>query len=136
MRGSERVPHDGMLVPTRMASTVDDQLSWARFHLGDGKAEDGTPILAERSLRMMQDATVACTGNALGDAIGISWLLRDVDGVRVVAHGGNTSGQDSIFEMVPERRFALTSLTNSGPNGSEFNEAIYRWAFDDTSTSA
>ncbi len=36
----------------------------------------------------MQDPTVACAGNALGDAVGISWLLRDVEGARVVAHGG------------------------------------------------
>jgi hypothetical protein len=32
--------------------------------------------------------------------------------------------------MVPERRFAITSLTNCGPNGSEFNEEITRWAFE------
>ena len=32
--------------------------------------------------------------------------------------------------MVPERRFAITSLTNCGPNGGEFNEEIMRWAFE------
>jgi hypothetical protein len=32
--------------------------------------------------------------------------------------------------MVPQRSFAITSLTNCGPNGSEFNELIYRWAFE------
>lgn len=43
---------------------------------------------------------------------------------------GDTTGQHSIFEMVPEQHFAITSLTNCGPNGSEFNEEIRRWAFD------
>lgn len=113
-----------------MASNVADQLAWARFHLGDGTAPDDTPILSEELLRRMQEPTVSDPGNALGDAVGISWLLREVEGTRVVAHGGNTSGQHSIFEMVPERRFAITSLTNCGPNGSEFNEGITRWAFD------
>jgi len=113
-----------------MASNVGDQLAWARFHMGDGSATDGTRVLSEEMLRRMQQPTVECPGNALGDAVGISWLLRDQDGMQVVAHGGDTSGQHSIFEMVPERRFAITSLTNCGPNGGEFNEEIMRWAFE------
>jgi CubicO group peptidase (beta-lactamase class C family) len=113
-----------------LSSNVTDQLEWARFHLGDGTAPEGTRILSEALLREMQQPTVSCPGNALGDSVGISWLLRDVEGARVVAHGGSMVGQHSIFEMVPERRFAITSLTNCGPNGPEFNEQIYRWAFE------
>ena len=111
-------------------TTVADQLTWARFHLGDGTAKDGARVLSERVLKGMQQPTVQCPGNALGEAIGISWLLRDVEGLRIVAHGGDTAGQHSTFEMVPERHFAITSLTNCGPNGGEFNERITRWAFD------
>ena len=110
-------------------TTVADQLTWARFHLGDGTARDGTRVLSELMLERMRQPTVQCPGNALGDAIGISWLLRDVEGLRIVAHGGDTVGQHSTFEMVPERQFAITSLTNCGPNGGEFNERITRWAF-------
>jgi CubicO group peptidase (beta-lactamase class C family) len=113
-----------------MATDVRDQLAWARFHMGDGVAPDRSRLLSEETMRRMQTPTIECPGNALGDAVGISWLLRDVEGVRVVAHGGDTTGQHSIFEMVPERRFAITSLTNCGPNGSEFNELISRWAFE------
>jgi CubicO group peptidase (beta-lactamase class C family) len=112
-----------------LSSNLADQLTWARFHLGDGTSPDGMRVLTEELVRRMQVPTVSDPGNALGDAVGISWLLRDVGGMRVVAHGGDTSGQHSIFEMVPERRFAITSLTNCGPNGSEFNEEIIRWAF-------
>jgi CubicO group peptidase (beta-lactamase class C family) len=111
-------------------TTVADQLTWARFHLGDGAAKDGTRVLSEQMLHRMQQPTVECPGNALGDSVGISWLLRDVEGLRVVAHGGDTAGQHSTFEMVPEKRFAITSLTNCDPNGGEFNERITRWAFE------
>ena len=113
-----------------MASDVRDQLAWARFHMGDGTAPDGSRLLSADTMRRMQTPTIECPGNARGDAVGISWLLRDVEGVRVVGHGGDTTGQHSIFEMVPERRFAITSLTNCGPNGSEFNELVSRWAFE------
>lgn len=111
-------------------TTVADQLIWARFHMGDGTAKDGTRVLSEQMLKRMQEPTVECPGNALGDAVGISWMLRDVEGLRVVAHGGDTAGQHSTFEMVPEKSFAVTSLTNCGPNGAEFNERITRWAFE------
>jgi CubicO group peptidase (beta-lactamase class C family) len=113
-----------------LASSVTDQLAWARFHMGDGTAPDGARVVEAETLRRMQRPTVECPGNALGDAVGISWLLRDVEGVRVVAHGGDTAGQHSIFEMVPDQGFAITSLTNCGPNGGEFNEKIFRWAFE------
>ena len=113
-----------------ISSSVTDQLAWAQFHLGDGTAPDGTRLLSEGLLRSMQVPTVLCPGNDLGDAIGISWLLRDVEETRVVAHGGGTAGQHSRFEMVPERGFAITSLVNCGPNGPEFNEEILRWAFE------
>jgi CubicO group peptidase (beta-lactamase class C family) len=110
-------------------TTVADQLTWARFHMGDGTAKEGTRVLSEEMLKRMRQPTVECPGNALGDAVGISWLLRDVEGLRIVAHGGDTMGQHSTFEMVPEKGFAITSLTNCGPNGGEFNERITRWAF-------
>jgi len=123
--GRYAAPMGGML-----AASVRDQVAWARFHMGDGTAADGTRVLSEATLRRMQEPTAECPGNALGDAVGISWLIRDQDGLKVVAHGGDTVGQHSIFEMVPERTFAITSLTNCGPNGGEFNEQIVRWAFE------
>lgn len=112
-----------------ISGTVGDLIAWARFHLGDGRAADGSRILSEEVLRRMQQPTVETPGSALGDAVGISWLLRDVDGgVRLVSHGGDTIGQHSAFTMVPERGFAVASLTNCGPNGPQLNEEIVRWA--------
>ena len=112
------------------SSNAGDQIAWARFHMGDGRAPDGTRILSEETLKLMQQPTVEAPGSALGDKIGITWMLRDVDGVRIVGHGGDTIGQHSGFEMVPKRQFAITSLTNCGPNGSQFNEEIVKWALE------
>ena len=113
-----------------ITSNAEDLIRWARFHLGDGRAADGTRVLPAELLRSMQQPTAQSPGNAVGDAVGISWWLRDVGGVRVVAHGGNTLGQDSAFDMVPERDFAVISLANSSPNGNQFSERIRRWAFE------
>ena len=113
-----------------ISSNAGDLIRWARFHLGDGLAHDGSRVLSAELLRRMQQATADCPGNAVGEAVGISWWLRDVDGVRLVSHGGNTIGQDSDFFMVPERDFAVVTLSNSSPNGSQLNKQIGRWALE------
>jgi CubicO group peptidase (beta-lactamase class C family) len=111
-----------------ISSNSGDLIKWARFHLGDGRAADGTRVLSEELLGKMKEPTFEMPGSALGDAVGISWLLRDIDGVRIVSHGGDTIGHHSDFVMVPERDFAISSLTNCGPNGNQFNDEIVRWA--------
>src|SRR3954452_4225417 len=113
-----------------MSANLADQFAWARFHLGDGKAADGSQFLPTEIVRRMQQPTVQCAGSAIGDAVGISWLIREVEGVRIVMHGGTTNGQHSEFVMVPERNFALVSMTNCGPNGPQLNESLQKWAFE------
>lgn len=113
-----------------MSATARDQIAWARFHLGDGTAPDGTRLLQKATLEKMREPTASMVGSALGDHVGISWLLRDVDGVRLVTHGGTTHGQHSEFLMVPERNFAIISMTNSGPNGPQLNNELGRWALE------
>ena len=113
-----------------MSATIGDQLTWARFHLGDGTAADGTRVLPLELLQRMQQPHADMAGSALGDAVGISWLLKDVAGTRLVGHGGTTSGQYSTFSMVPSRGFAVTCLSNCGPNGPQLNQAVAKWALE------
>ncbi len=134
---------DGTITPSRvwaipranaaaggMSATAADQIRWARFHLGDGTTWDGTRLLSTETLHRMQQPTVSMPGSALGDHVGISWLLRDVDGLRLVTHGGTTHGQHSEFVLAPERNFALISMTNCGPNGPQFNDKLLEWALE------
>jgi len=103
-----------------LVSSVSDQLRWARFHLDGGD-------LARR----MQEPTVELHGSTLGDAIGLGWFLRDVDGVRTVGHGGSTNGQFANLLLVPGREFAVVALSNAGPDsGLEFNQDVLRWALE------
>jgi CubicO group peptidase (beta-lactamase class C family) len=112
------------------SATLGDQLAWARFHLGDGTAPDGTQFLSRELLDRMKRPTADMRGSAIGDYVGISWLLRDIDGVRTVGHGGTVIGQYSDFLMVPERNFAVTSLSNCGPNGPQLNHRLVKWALE------
>ncbi|MFI7701698.1 serine hydrolase domain-containing protein [Nonomuraea sp. NPDC049480] len=113
-----------------VASSLADQLRWARFHLGDGRAESGVGVLPAEVLQRMKEPTVALRASTLGDAIGIGWFLRDVDGVRTVGHGGSAYGQFSELLIVPERNFAVVALSNAGPDGIPFNQAVVRWVLE------
>ena len=110
-----------------LASSITDQLRWARFHLGDGRSANGTPILPADVLRQMQQPTTTLRGSNLGDAIGICWFLRDVDGVRTVGHGGSTNGQFADLLLIPDRAFAVVALSNAGPDGVLFNQSVIAW---------
>lgn len=113
-----------------ISSNSTDLITWARFHLGDGTNKKGERVLSEDLLKKMQEPTAESPGGAVGDGIGIGWWLRDIDGVKQVSHGGDTLGQHSDFKMIPERNFAISSLTNCGPNGGQFNDEIVKWALE------
>jgi CubicO group peptidase (beta-lactamase class C family) len=106
-----------------IASSAADMLRWARFHLGSG-----TEGLPAEVLRQMREPTTALRASSLGDAIGLGWFLRDVDGVRTAGHGGSANGQFADLLLVPERGFAVVTLCNQGPDGIPFNQAVIRWA--------
>jgi len=94
--------------------------------MGDGTAEDGTRVLKPESIKQMQTRITAAP---LGEAMGLSWFLRDEDGTRIVGHGGGTNGQLSEFLFAPARGFALTLLTNSN-SGAELNRSVTSWALE------
>ena len=107
-----------------IVSSVADVLRWARIHLGDGVPG----VLPAGVLRQMREPTVALRGSSLGDAIGIGWFLREIDGVRAAGHGGSANGQFAELLLVPERDFAVVALCNEGPHGIPFNQEVVRWA--------
>jgi CubicO group peptidase (beta-lactamase class C family) len=113
-----------------VASSVADQLRWARFHLGHICDSSGDHLLPAGVLQQMKERTVELKGSTLGDALGISWFLREVDGVRTVGHGGSANGQFAELLTVPERDFAVVALSNAGPDGIPFNQAVVRWALE------
>ena len=91
-------------------STVKDLLTYARFHMGNGKRAGGEKLLSVKSLRQMRVPLYPATGF---DKIGLTWFIRDKEGVDVISHGGATKGQIAGLYFAPEKEFALAVLTNS-----------------------
>jgi CubicO group peptidase (beta-lactamase class C family) len=113
-----------------LASSAADQLRWAAFHLGDGYVNGSGMVLPREVLAQMREPTVALRGSRLGDAIGLGWFLRDVDGVRTAGHGGTANGQFAELLTAPDQEFVVVSLANAGPDGLAFNQTVVRWALE------
>ncbi|MFJ1796323.1 serine hydrolase domain-containing protein [Kitasatospora griseola] len=107
------------------ASSVADLLRWARFHLGDGAG-----VLPAEALHRMREQTVALRASTQGDGFGIGWFLREVGGLHAIGHGGSGNGRFAELLVVPERGFAVVSLSNAGPQGYPCNQAVVRWALE------
>ncbi|HUR49566.1 MAG TPA: serine hydrolase domain-containing protein [Acidimicrobiales bacterium] len=108
-----------------IASTVGDQLKFARLHLGDGTAPDGTSVLSPAAVKEMQQPQAEA--GSIASHVGLTWLLDDLGGSRVVKHGGSVNGHMSAFFMLPDHGFAITILTN-GDKGHATEPAIINWA--------
>lgn len=110
-------------------ASAHDMLTFARFHMGDGRV-NGKRVLKAASLRHMQTPRLHATGL---DWLGLSWFMRTTaKGMKVVLHGGATAGQNSGFWFLPEKKFALIVLTNSSEavTSNIFNAAL-EYYFDD-----
>jgi len=95
---------------------VKDLLRYARFHLGDGTAEDGTRLLTLESLSQMYTPQVIIWGKY--ETMGLTWFINDEDGIRKLSHGGRTNGQASSLTLVPEHHFAIAIFTNANQGGT------------------
>lgn len=108
-----------------IASTAPNQLKFARLHLGDGTAPDGTSILSPASVKEMQQPQAEA--GSIASHVGLTWLLDELGGARVVKHGGSVNGHMSGFYMLPDHQFAITILTN-GDKGHAIETPIQNWA--------
>ena len=105
-------------------SDLRNQLRYLRFSLGEQLSIAGASVLPMSAIQEMQRVHVQA--GSICDAFGLSWQLKDVGGMRVVSHGGETNGQMSEIVLVPDERFGFTILTNAS-TGSALNRVIGAW---------
>jgi CubicO group peptidase (beta-lactamase class C family) len=110
-----------------ITTNVGSMLRYAAFHMGDGVSAAGTRVLSSSSLTQMRTAVVPKAGS--DQEMGLTWHLSRAGGLAVAEHGGGTIGQISQLRLVPERRFALAIVTNSG-RGSRLNTLVLREAME------
>ncbi|HEY3687073.1 MAG TPA: serine hydrolase [Streptosporangiaceae bacterium] len=114
-----------------VTATAADVLGFARMHLTDGLAPDGTRVLSAKSAAAMRDErTEVPDPYTLGDSWGLGWIRFGWDGRRLVGHDGNTIGQSAFLRVLPSHGLAVVLLTNGGHTRDLFQD-LYREIFAD-----
>lgn len=116
-----------------LISNARDQLRYARFHLGNGAASDGKRVMSHQTLvAMRSNPGPGGTLRMEVDGVCVTWFQRrTAQGIAIFQHGGAWGGQHSDLFFIPERDFAMTTLTNS-TTGPGLINALTRqgWALE------
>jgi CubicO group peptidase (beta-lactamase class C family) len=96
-------------------ATPSQVLTFAKLHLDDGVAPDGTRILSAESARAMREPQVEIPDTyTLGTHWGLGWILSTWDGRAVYGHDGGTLGQAAMLRVCPEAGLAVCLTANGG----------------------
>lgn len=113
-----------------LSMSARDLVGFARMHLEDGRAADGTQVLAPGTPGRMQAREVGLPPLGLmGSSWGLGFERFDrADGTAVVGHDGNTIGQGAFLRMVPgagtTEPVAVALLTNGGDAFALYHDVV------------
>ncbi|MGW4034180.1 serine hydrolase domain-containing protein [Streptomyces sp. NPDC004838] len=109
------MPRSNAPAGATLTLTARDQLRFARLHLDNGLAPNGTRLLSQASAAAMRTPQVDVPGpGRLGEHWGLGWEIFDWEGGPVIGHDGGTIGQVSLLRVVPGKDVAVAILTNGG----------------------
>ena len=106
-------------------SSARDMAKWLKFVL-DGGTANGNRLVSEKGFEEWLKPQIKMTPNGK-TAYGLGWFLQDWKGLRVVQHGGNIDGFNSLVAMIPEKRLGFVMLTNvsASPLGGELMPIVW-----------
>ncbi|MEP7075581.1 MAG: serine hydrolase [Acidobacteriota bacterium] len=105
-------------------STANDMSRWLRFVLNGGTVGDKR-LVSEKAYDEWLKPQMKIAGKA---AYGFGWFLQDWHGLKVVQHGGNIDGFNSMVAMIPEKKIGFVLLTNvtSSSLGTEMMDSVWQ----------
>jgi CubicO group peptidase (beta-lactamase class C family) len=108
-----------------LAMRARDLVAFARMHLRDGTAADGTQVLAPGTAALMHGREVDLPELGLmGTSWGLGFERFDTPAGTIIGHDGSTIGQGAFLRMVPEAGLAVALLTNGGDVVSLYRDVV------------
>jgi CubicO group peptidase (beta-lactamase class C family) len=108
-------PMGGVMAPPA------ELLAFARMHLDEGRAADGSDLLAPADVEAMQRPHVEC--HVPGEDQALGWTVRRWGDEVCLAQDADTFGQRAFLRVVPARGLALCVMTNS-PTGGRLGQRL------------
>lgn len=110
---------------SQLAMRPRDLAAFARMHLEDGRAADGTQVLAPGTPARMHEREVDLPYlGIMGTSWGLGFERFDVPQGAIIGHDGSTIGQNAFLRMVREAGVAVVLLTNGGDVVSLYQEVV------------
>ncbi|MFT5284117.1 MAG: CubicO group peptidase (beta-lactamase class C family) [Planctomycetota bacterium] len=110
-------------------SNVTDMANWVRMLLGEGEFEDQRLVSSARLLETFEPQI------AMGDgaSYGLGWMLRELDGRKIIEHGGNTDGYSAQVALCLEEDLGYVLLMNqtAAPLRAQSLEMVFGALLDD-----
>ncbi len=122
------LPPSNPAAGNQLAMSARGLLAFARMHLADGRAPDGSAVLSPSSVRLMRERQVdhpAAIGAPSGHGLG--WSL---DRHELVEHGGGITGVAAMLRTSPRNQVAAVVLTNAESGSALIHDLLDPW-FDD-----
>lgn len=109
------LPRSTAAAGAMLAMRPRDLVAFARMHLDDGVAADGTTVLSAAGVKAMQERQIELPYlGRMGEAWGLGWEIFDWPGGPVIGHDGGTIGQSAFLRLLPGHNLAVALLTNGG----------------------
>jgi CubicO group peptidase (beta-lactamase class C family) len=112
-KATERLPYREIVqvAPAgSINSSARDMGQWLRFVLNGGTV-NGKRLVSENGYNEWTKPQMKITPDGKM-SYGLGWFLQDWNGKKVVQHGGNIDGFNSLVAMVPEEHLGFVLLTN------------------------
>ena len=91
-------------------SSARDMSEWLKFMLGGGQL-GGKRLVSENLFAELIKPQMKITPDGKL-SYGLGWFIQDWKGLKVVQHGGNIDGFNSMVAMIPEKKLGFVMLTN------------------------
>jgi CubicO group peptidase (beta-lactamase class C family) len=107
-------------------SSANDMAKWLQFVLAGGQA-GGKRLVSEAGYQEWLKPQMKISPNGKVN-YGLGWFLQEWNGMKVVQHGGNIDGFNSLVAMIPEKKLGFVMLTNvSGSSlGGELMPVVWK----------
>ena len=115
-------------------SSAKDMSEWLKFVLSKGEV-NGKRLVSEKGFEEWLKPQTKITSNGKFN-YGLGWFLQEWNGMKVVQHGGNIDGFNSMVAMIPEKNIGFVMLTNvSGSSlGKELMPIVWEEILNDKKT--
>ncbi len=106
-------------------SSANDMANWLKFVINNGSVS-GKKLVSDKGFEEWLKPQMKVTPSGK-TSYGFGWFLQDWNGLKVVQHGGNIDGFNSMVAMIPEKKLGFVLLTNvtGSPIGGELMPLIW-----------